>query len=209
MPEARPVPSPSESAAEAQSRPAASSSSSPRLGPGSERLERRLAQLDPWEETWIRPDARYPRLKLISTLISAVVWLAVASVPLILRQTDVLPWIPLWVGVLLPALVLVNTLIDLILLGRRARAHGYAEREDDLLVRSGLMWHRVTAVPYGRMQYVQVTNGPLEGLFGLAKLELKTASSQTNATIVGLSREDAARLREELSERGEQRLAGL
>ena len=71
------------------------------------------------------------------------------------------------------------------------------------------MWHRVTAVPYGRMQYVQVTNGPLEGLFGLAKLELKTASSQTNATIVGLSREDAARLREELSERGEQRLAGL
>ncbi len=39
-------------------------------------------------------------------------------------------------------------------------AWGYAEREDDLLVRRGVLVRRVSVVPYGRMQYVDVTARP-------------------------------------------------
>ncbi len=39
-------------------------------------------------------------------------------------------------------------------------AHGWAEREDDLLIKRGRLWRSVTVVPYGRMQYVEVTSGP-------------------------------------------------
>ena len=49
-----------------------------------------------------------------------------------------------------------------LLLWRRYRAWGYAEREDDLLVRRGVMIRRLTVVPYGRMQFVDVTAGPVD-----------------------------------------------
>ena len=45
---------------------------------------------------------------------------------------------------------------------RRFHAWGYAEREDDLLVRRGVMFSRLSVVPYGRMQFIDVTAGPLE-----------------------------------------------
>ena len=47
------------------------------------------------------------------------------------------------------------------LIGRRVRSFGYAEREDDLLVTSGIMFRRLVVVPYGRMQLVDITAGPM------------------------------------------------
>ena len=43
---------------------------------------------------------------------------------------------------------------------RRFAAWAYAEREDDLLLRRGVLFRRTSVVPYGRMQYVDVTAGP-------------------------------------------------
>ena len=54
------------------------------------------------------------------------------------------------------------------LVRRRVRAWGYTEREDDLLVRRGVLFRRLSVVPYGRMQFVDVTAGPFERAFGLA-----------------------------------------
>ena len=51
---------------------------------------------------------------------------------------------------------------------RRYGSWGYAERDDDLLVRRGVMFARLSVVPYGRMQFIDVTAGPLERAFGLA-----------------------------------------
>jgi uncharacterized protein len=93
--------------------------------------------------------------------------------------------------------------------GRRFRSWGYAEREDDLLVRRGVMFARLSVVPYGRMQFIDVTAGPLERSFGLATVRLHTAAAATDARIPGLEREEAARLRDRLAELGEAQAAGL
>ncbi len=45
--------------------------------------------------------------------------------------------------------------------GRRWAAWGYAERERDLMIRRGVLVRRLTIVPYGRMQFVDVRQGPL------------------------------------------------
>jgi len=95
------------------------------------------------------------------------------------------------------------------LIGRQVRAIGYAEREDDLVVRRGIMWRYVVVVPYGRLQYVDVEAGPVDRLFGIAKVQLHTASASTDAAIPGLPPVEAARVRESLSARGQARLAGL
>lgn len=95
------------------------------------------------------------------------------------------------------------------LVGRRYRSWGYAEREDDLLIRRGVLFARLSVVPYGRMQFIDVSAGPLERSFGLATVRLHTAAAATDARIPGLAREEAARLRDRLAELGEAQAAGL
>ncbi|WP_078506508.1 PH domain-containing protein [Streptomyces sp. HmicA12] len=95
------------------------------------------------------------------------------------------------------------------MLGRNWRSWRYAERADDLLISRGVLWREETIVPYGRMQLVEVTSGPLERKFGLASLQLHTAAAATDATIPGLVPAEAERLRDRLTELGEARSAGL
>lgn len=95
------------------------------------------------------------------------------------------------------------------LIGRRVRSFGYAERAGDLLVTHGILYRRLVIVPYGRMQLVDLTAGPLERALGVATVQLHTAAATTDATIPGLPPAEAAALRDRLAERGEERSAGL
>ncbi|MFE9875307.1 PH domain-containing protein [Streptomyces sp. NPDC005784] len=95
------------------------------------------------------------------------------------------------------------------MLGRNWRSWRYAERADDLLISRGVLWREETVVPYGRMQLVEVTSGPLERHFGLAGVQLHTAAAATDARIPGLDPAEAERLRDRLTELGEARSAGL
>jgi membrane protein YdbS with pleckstrin-like domain len=133
----------------------------------------------------------------------------VLSLPLVFVLLGWWRWPPLWLAVAVPAFMLVLALWRLLLIPRQVRAIGYAERDDDLLIRGGIFFQRVMVVPYGRMQYVDISVGPVERSLGLCTLKLHTASPGTNASIPGLPTEEGARLREQLSARGEARLAGL
>jgi hypothetical protein len=96
-----------------------------------------------------------------------------------------------------------------LMLQRRVGAWGYLEREDDLLVRRGVLVRRLSVVPYGRMQFIDVTAGPVERSFGLATVRLHTAAAASDARIPGLAADEAARLRDRLAELGEAHAAGL
>ena len=91
----------------------------------------------------------------------------------------------------------------------RFRAWGYLEREEDLEVRRGVMVQRLSVVPYGRMQFVEITAGPVERLFGLSTVKLHTAAAASDARIPGLHPDEAARLRDRLAALGEAKAAGL
>jgi uncharacterized protein len=89
------------------------------------------------------------------------------------------------------------------------RSWGFAERADDLLVTHGFFVRRLVVVPYGRMQYVDMTAGPLEQWLGVATVRLHTATGATGARIPGLPARDAAVLRDRLAQLGESRSIGL
>ena len=95
------------------------------------------------------------------------------------------------------------------LLARRVAAWGYAERNDDLMVRRGVLIRRQSVVPYGRMQFIDVTAGPVERSLGLATLRMHTAAAASDARIPGLDRAEAAKLRDQLAALGEAQAAGL
>ena len=95
------------------------------------------------------------------------------------------------------------------LIGRNWQSWGYAERGDDLLVTHGVLFKTLVVVPYGRMQFVDVTAGPFERKIGIAKVQLHTATPATDAEIPGLTPDEAERLRDRLAALGEARAAGL
>ena len=92
---------------------------------------------------------------------------------------------------------------------RRFRAWRYQERHEDLIVARGVMIQRLSVVPYGRMQFVEVTAGPIERLFNLSTVKLHTAAAASDARIPGLETAEAARLRDRLTELGEAMAAGM
>ena len=93
--------------------------------------------------------------------------------------------------------------------GRNLRSWGYLERADDLLVTHGAMFKKLTVVPYGRMQLVDVKAGPIERSFGLVRVKLHTAAATTDAEVCGLTPEVAGALRDRLTALGEAHAAGL
>lgn len=92
---------------------------------------------------------------------------------------------------------------------RWTAAWGYAERENDLVIIHGRLVRRLTVVPYGRMQVVEVASDPVLAKLGLARVKLVTASASTDASLPGLTAADAQALRDRLASRGESQAAGL
>ncbi len=103
----------------------------------------------------------------------------------------------------------VVTAIALTFLRNRFRSWEYQERAEDLVVKRGVAFRRLSVVPYGRMQFVDVTAGPIERLFKLSTIKLHTAAAASDARIPGLEQAEAARLRDQLASLGEAKAAGL
>jgi len=104
-------------------------------------------------------------------------------------------------AVLLPALVAIAWYVVRLPL-RRYRVRGYHLGEDRLRVVKGLLVRRDTVVPFGRVQHIDVERGPIERLFGLATLILRTAGTH-NASVAlpGLGEQDALAMREAIREK--------
>lgn len=157
--------------------------------------------LDPVPGEWRRVSSRYVWVDLVGSVISGLVATAAATIPFWATQ---LVWL-----LVIPAVVFLIALVNAAITPRRVRAIGYRLRDDDLLVRRGILFQRFAAVPYGRMQLVDVNRGPLARALGLAEVKLVTAAAASNVTVPGLPMADAEQLRDRLVELAESRRAGL
>jgi membrane protein YdbS with pleckstrin-like domain len=160
------------------------------------------ARLDlPEAGEWKRVSPKYVMVEIIGTGIFLLIVCAVAGgLWLLLDQV----WAA-WIG----GPVAVAVLISLAFEPRRVRSIGYQLRADDLLFRRGIMYQRFVAVPYGRMQLVDITRGPVARMLGLADLKFVTAAATSAVAIPGLAEADADALRDRLVELAESRRAGL
>lgn len=150
---------------------------------------------------WRRPS---PRLLLMRRVEVAAVTATAAVVLFVVLVFASVVAAAVAAGVLLLAGVALEVWVT-----RRVHAWGYAEREDDLFVTRGVMFSRLSVIPYGRMQFIDVTAGPVERVFGLATVRMHTAAAASDARIPGVEAEEAARLRDRLAELGEAQAAGL
>ena len=112
----------------------------------------------------------------------------------------------LWWLTAVPAAI---ALVCLWLVPAQVRALRYALAETDFVIRRGVLKRSMTLVPYGRIQYVDIYQGPVLRILGISTIKLSTASAHTDATLGGVPVADAARLRDVRAERGSAELMGL
>ena len=154
---------------------------------------------------WQRISMRYAIVESIGTVIGWVIVAVGATVPIWFANDGEMPWWG-WLP-LIGAIVLM--VLGVLFAFLRTRTIGYLERQDDLLVRRGMLFRRFVAVPYGRMQIVDITQGPIERMFGLKTLKFVTAAASSAITIPGMPGSTAEQLRDHLVAVSESRRAGL
>ncbi|MEZ4237190.1 MAG: PH domain-containing protein [Myxococcota bacterium] len=77
--------------------------------------------------------------------------------------------------------------------------YGWQLDDHELLVQRGVVFRNVTAIPVGRVQHVDVRQGPLEQWLGLARVHVHTASGVgADGVVPGLDLQTAQELRDRL-----------
>jgi uncharacterized protein len=75
---------------------------------------------------------------------------------------------------------------------RSFRNSGYALRQEDLFYKTGWLWTSMLAIPYKRIQHLEVTQGPISRLFDLANISVYTAGgSSSDMEIEGVKQDEA------------------
>lgn len=150
--------------------------------------------------SWRRVSPKLVWVELTGAIIVLIVMLAICT-GLWLMQ--------LWVPLMIVGVFAVGSIVQLVIIPRRVRSIGYQLRDDDLLFRRGIMWQRFVAVPYGRMQLIDINRGPIARALGLSELKFVTAAAAAGVTLPGLLAADADELRDRLVALAESRRAGL
>lgn len=166
--------------------------------------------------SWRRISPKYAYVDMFGYLLGAV---ATAGLLAFFSATDTFVGEPLrdWASDLdFPAAAYIPAVLGFVFFAglglfafRRMRAIGYILRADDLLFKRGIMFERVVAVPYGRLQLVDIKRGPFSRALGLASLKFVTASAQSEVELPGLCLDDAFELRDKLVALAETRRSGL
>ena len=157
---------------------------------------------DPPEPDWYVPSRGLWNMRRAQVCVVTLVLAGLTGLSFGIKHGDL-------AGVISSLVVVALGLAFLWFVFRRYRAWTYQERHEDLVVARGVMVRRLSVVPYGRMQFVELTAGPFERMFKLSTVKLHTAAAASDARIPGLERTEATRLRDRLTELGESRAAGL
>ena len=97
---------------------------------------------------------------------------------------------------IVPALLL-YAYIAFVIPARRYRYWGYDMGTDRLRIVRGYMYHRDVVVPFGRIQHIDVDQGPIQRRYDLATLTVHTAGNQNSTvSLPGLLHADALTMRE-------------
>jgi uncharacterized protein len=77
----------------------------------------------------------------------------------------------------------------------RYRTWSYEMAQDALELRHGIFELVHSAIPYYRVQYIDITQDPIERAVGLSKLKVHTAAASSDSTIPGIPAGEAETLR--------------
>ena len=147
--------------------------------------------------------------RIIMSIFIIILWVANTSAILSIYASQGLTTPVITIFSIFYLLIIILFIWSWWLIGRQVDNYKYAKAEKDLVISKGVLFREIKVIPYGRMQFVDVHQGPLLRAYKLAKVSLHTASSQSLLPITGIKENEAKTLRQELLVLGEANLAGL
>lgn len=140
---------------------------------------------------WVRLHPHYLQVNMFS------LWLTRLAILMIyLLVTAFQEDFPSWLRWSIAGAWMLFLIISTLLTYYGFRVKGYAVRDRDLLYRTGLIFRKVTVIPYNRIQHSEILQGFIDRQFDLARLAVFTAGGgQSDLTIPGLTWEGAERMR--------------
>jgi uncharacterized protein len=118
---------------------------------------------------------------------------------LLARNADLVSGIPL---LLVPGVVVAVTVIAALVWPPIVYRHwSYRLADDALEIRRGVLVQRRSAVPYRRVQQVDLSHGPVDRLLGLVSADLTTAAATSDGSVPGLAPAAAEAFRQLVLER--------
>jgi uncharacterized protein len=141
-----------------------------------------VPELTPLNPAWVTTTRIASTLGLLPLLIGAGV----------LEGAQLLPS-----GTVIVPVLLLYVFMAFIVPARKYRHWGYDMGSDRLRIVRGYMFFRDTVVPFGRIQHIDVDQGPIDRRYDLATLTVHTAGNH-NSTVAlpGLLHADALAMRE-------------
>jgi membrane protein YdbS with pleckstrin-like domain len=139
-------------------------------------------------------DPNYPKLLLIMS--SVVMMIIITALTVLLLIINPLPLI-IATGFIALTILVAALVIKLIHLKANKIAYGLFKHE--MVLREGLFWVSTTALPYTRLQHVNLSQGPAERRFNLVTLKCFSAGSGlAEIDLPGLNADLAENLRQHL-----------
>ncbi len=118
----------------------------------------------------LRPE---PALKSLWHVINALIFLPVVLVLMWVLISGVEPIMML--GLL--GICLVIYLLACLYFPAFYRTLEYSIDDDSIRLKKGVFWRKRTTVPYGKITNIDITQGPVERMFGISHLQIQTAGN--------------------------------
>lgn len=139
-------------------------------------------------------DKRYKKVSVIAAALAYTVLIAAGMLLLYIED--------MWIFWSAEGVLAVVCAINLALLPKAYGYKGYAMREHDMSYRSGIIFPKITTVPYDRIQQVSRKQNPLSKFFGLYSVEIVNGAQElASITIPGLPEEKANQIKRFLTEK--------
>ncbi len=136
----------------------------------------------------------HPNYAKALRLVAILVAIPFAIGALVLESADVLP-----MGVFAVPVFLALAYMVIRMPLRRYGARGYSIAEERLRVVRGILFRSDTVVPFGRVQHIDVNQGPIERFYEIATLTVHTAGTHNSSVnLPGLDPADARAMRDEI-----------
>ena len=129
--------------------------------------------------------------------INEIIWTAIMLVVILTLDYFFLYDFSKTAGLIAAAVLIILAVTAVIAVPKmRCERYKYVVNDEVIRVRAGLIWISETIIPMERLHKIEVSQGPVDRMFGLASIKVTTAGG--DGTIKFLSEEETSQLAERL-----------
>lgn len=136
-----------------------------------------------------------PKYRLVQTTIAAIAYAMLAAIALLLLLVGS-PWWCIAAETAIVALFIIN----LAILRKAYQFKGYALIQYDITYRSGVIFPKITTIPFPKIQQVSVSQNPVSKFFNLCAIDIVNGAQGLSSLVIqGLTKEKAVEIKNEIT----------